>query len=206
MFKLENLLKGIFVGALLTVAPLVANATTVGALTYTAGTTNPLALDAMEEDGVAFSHPHAVNLISLGSVFTGEMQATGTTNGGAIAFYFEAQEDLTAVNFSTSNPLDPFVNLRISWCSGSTAVSPLACSGELAFITEPVDGGVSVNVNSGDTFSLVATWESIDNPFSPGTGNLDFFIAAVPVPAAGFLLLGALGGLGFAGRRRRKAA
>ena len=35
--------------------------------------------------------------------------------------------------------------------------------------------------------------------------NIDFVVSAVPVPAAGFLLVGALGGLGFVGRRRKKA-
>lgn len=41
---------------------------------------------------------------------------------------------------------------------------------------------------------------------NPTNGHGEFLISSVPIPAAGFLLLGALGGLGFAGRRRRKAA
>jgi len=39
-----------------------------------------------------------------------------------------------------------------------------------------------------------------------GFGMDDFYVAAVPLPAGGLLLLTALGGLGFASRKRKKAA
>ena len=57
------------------------------------------------------------------------------------------------------------------------------------------DGGVwrmIYSATNGDPSVLKVTGDNLPSP--------------VPVPAAGFLLVGALGGLGFAGRRRRKAS
>ena len=55
----------------------------------------------------------------------------------------------------------------------------------------------------GDPFSLTILTDVVAGT----TGSYDAtIIAAVPVPAAGFLLIGALGGLGFASRRKKKAA
>lgn len=68
----------------------------------------------------------------------------------------------------------------------------------------------SLTTASGTTTLLSSSYYvtqifSISGASNGGTANSEW-LAPVPVPAAGFLLVGALGGLGFAGRRRRKAA
>ncbi|WP_210879734.1 VPLPA-CTERM sorting domain-containing protein [Roseovarius autotrophicus] len=53
---------------------------------------------------------------------------------------------------------------------------------------------------------LELRWESLPGQGAGLSHYTEFGVAPIPVPAAGILLLTALGGLGFAARRRRKAA
>lgn len=92
----------------------------------------------------------------------------------------------------------------------------------IAFNSIDGDDPYNVFADTGSGFTQISGGAS-DNPytFSPfltgdglrigATDNASAFrvtgitVAAVPLPAAGFLLLGALGGLGFAARRRQKS-
>lgn len=53
---------------------------------------------------------------------------------------------------------------------------------------------------AGETTNLIFKSE-VEGPYGPALDNVR--ISAVPVPAAGFLLVAALGGLGFAARRKK---
>jgi len=99
--------------------------------------------------------------------------------------------------------LDLFDNLKVEWqTTGGTMLSAV----------DPIPVGTTKLLTTFDatnsTQNLVFTWADSTDTTGQTNGpvGFDFAVSPVPVPAAGFLLLGALGGLGFAGRRRRKVA
>lgn len=167
-----------------------------------------LELGWMNISGEAFVSPFVENVLDGSKTLAGNLFNTTDLRAGAVLFKFTAVAGiLGAVNFSTSNLAGSFEGLKISWCDEASSVhgsGVIDCIGEQSSIVEPISGqGMSVSFDFvGQTRYLVANWTSVSSPDS----NLDFNISAVPVPAAGFLLLGALGGLGIAGRRRKKKA
>jgi hypothetical protein len=195
-----------FLGAAAAIAltPFTASATTVGGYTYTPDAA-PFNLEFYDlYDGAipVGSVPATNNMLSDGSILSGNLFTGTSTGGGGIVFKFTAAEaGLFAVNVSTTNPGSPFDNLRISWCTG-TAVGA-QCIDEESFIEEPLDDIELVTNfgNIGDMKFLVANWTGV----SENASNLDFRVAAaVPVPAAVWLFGSGL--LGLVGIARRKKA
>ncbi|MWD29560.1 VPLPA-CTERM sorting domain-containing protein [Aquicoccus sp. SCR17] len=118
------------------------------------------------------------------------------TNTSGQEYYFKfSASDLPQGTFSTItvNTLGDFEDLKIAWSANQSLDS------DDTYI--PLSGSVDFSFAVPDsTYYLVTSYTGRSNG-----GNLDYRISAVPVPAAGGLLLLALGGLGVA-RKRRKAA
>ena len=91
-----------------------------------------------------------------------------------------------------------FAGLVMSWINTDT----LALISSVAIV--PVS--VSLDTLFVDPTSLNQTLEISWDRSIAGTAFDVEIVAAVPIPAAGFLLVGALGGLGFVGRRRKKTS
>jgi len=87
---------------------------------------------------------------------------------------------------------------------------------DFAFVPEPTNNGniktvvVQFDEWITEAFIAIASFRTENGEFfrtndGLGIDGVQVGVAPVPVPAAGVLLLGALGGLGFAARRRRKS-
>ncbi len=172
-----NKLKALAVAAVVVTAPLAASATTF-----------------LVDDGVyTLDAPGA-------APFLGNVDAVG--GGGDFTATFSA----TPTNFGLMKLtiLQSFVNLfddlKVEWqtLGGATlaAVDPIvAGSAELQTKFDAVNS----------TQNLVFSWTDSVDSTAGGTQRprgFDFEVAPVPVPAAGLLLVGALGALGVARRRK----
>jgi hypothetical protein len=170
------------------------NAFLGAAAALTLGVTDAAAVTVVAENGVYD--------IGYGDAFIGDVEASG--GAGSWRVQFDATEDpLLAGASATVGPIvsGTFTNLVMSWI----AVSDNFNLGSIA-VTNP---GAALDT----TFALVGVWGGDDSrqwlvfswDNSLAGASFDFEVAAaVPLPAGGLLLIGALGGLA-ALRRRKKA-
>lgn len=140
------------------------------------------------------SIPAAVNQNVAGLGVTGVFDADPSLDGRiseSLTFTFDQKVRLVSVtyyNFDENDDADVYVNgVRVA--------------------DESVENPYEFGYVEATSFTIGA--DGTGYWFSDGYDNFRvkrFTVAAVPVPAAGFLLLGGLAGLGLVGRKRRKSA
>ena len=184
MLTLKGILKPAIAATFLALAPIA-----VGATTYNPGDGDIVTV----EDGDIVNIAPSINISYIGDVVT-------DGGPGSVGVIFDASVAGLGTSKVTIGSITAgqFTGLTISWID-------MATNGVLGTILFAPDVTVlSTTFADPDTLvqKLLISWDT-----SSSTGfDFEGTVATVPVPAAGFLLLGALGGLGFAGRRRRKAA
>lgn len=151
--------------------------------------------------GISGGGPYNLDMIGLDNFRFGNPVFSGADAGGALfGFEFTAdtlpQPTLTTV---TLNLLGEFIGFQMAWSDDA-----ILDAGDL-FFPAPTDVFGLGASSLATTFSSVPKYLIVSYDSVRDGGNLDIRVAAVPLPAGGLLLLGALGGLA-ALRRRRKAA
>ncbi len=178
-----NKLKMLGVAALLAVAPLTASAAT---LSGTIGITGNLDLGASE-----FSNTGQVVLLNDG--FGEVTVATGDFSPvlGDLPIF-------TNIDFTSPG---------VVWEVGDFVYTVTAFTSIFDTTSPTIKGFEAIGVISSVLNAFDDTTTSLSFSTQGSTAISTFStIAAVPIPAAGFLLFGALGGLGLAARRRQKKA
>lgn len=121
---------------------------------------------------------------------------------GTYSFFFEntsATEQTVALSVATVNQFsDVFLGgITFTWVSG----------GDTHSVTQGVDDKfmLSTLLGANETDELRISWGDPQGGDDYGP-QFDFQLKAVPLPAPILLLMGALGGLGFVGRRKKVAS
>lgn len=133
--------------------------------------------------------------ITSDNLFVGVASANGGAGSHTVSFFSPTDPVHGKANASVTPRVGGlFQNLTMSWVDAAT---------NTILATTAVTSGVT---NLTSTFTAPSLSQNLVFSWTGSTANVgfDFDVSAVPVPAAGLLLLTALGGLGIA--RRRKAA
>ena len=193
MIDLKTLMKSALVGAVMAVTPVVAGATTV-----VPTIDNTIAPDVEYDFGTLGNDTYDTAAINLQDALATllEMVVTGT---GSLTLTTYVDPFIPSgvgaanvlVSIFATTPL-PVNSVTVQWGAGDV----VDLSGGTQSLISTTFSGIGV-ANGED---LVFSWTGMT-----GNNQISAQVASVPLPAAGWMLLTALGGLGIA-RRRRKAA
>lgn len=182
MPSFKTLLSAAAVAGAMTLAPVVASATTVSVLD------NGMVPSATGTSGNPF-------VVKTGDTLHVNIAAKDADVGNSVSnalYFLNSSSANTLLSFASLIPNDPtpFSNASLSYSVNGGAFTSIAL-GALA--------PTFINVLSGQSVEILATMTA-----NYGGANLDYTLSPVPVPAAGLLLLGGIGAFGTL-RRRKKA-
>jgi hypothetical protein len=159
-------------------------------------TDNPGGQVLPDEIGIADGGTYSSGLTSFDSVSVGVRASTGSTSG-VIGFTFSPTPLFTTLDIALSG-----IDFGIFGVTGIHLATNSDGTG--VFASETVNGaGVYSFFNNLANSPLYVVFDWTNDV--TGSFDADISLAPIPVPAAGFLLLGGLGGLA-AMRRKKKAS
>ena len=151
--------------------------------------------------GISGGGPYNLDMAGVNNFRFDNALFSGADAGGAL-LGFEFTADTLPQPTSTTvtlNLLGEFTGFQMAWSDDS-----ILDAGDQFFAAPSNVFGLGVS-ELATTFSSVPKFLIVKYDSVASGGNVDIRVAAVPLPAGGLLLVGALGGLA-ALRRRRKAA
>ena len=154
----------------------------------------PLAASAATINMTPGGGPYSLDTADIYRFGTDAHFGVADDAGAAFGFEFTASSlPQPTLLTTTINIVGDFTDLVIVWSAD--------------MIIDGGDTAVTIAPATSTDFTLTVSPMYLLTSYSAASngGEIDYRISAVPVPAAGFLLLGALGGLGMM-RRRRKTA